>query len=93
MKCKGLNKSLRSKFYQSVPLRGEEKERHLTQHREDDDARKHGGAAVAEGDGDGVSEAVVVHGVVGGERDQPTERQPQAEEDLGAGLQPHDGVS
>ncbi|GBL85493.1 hypothetical protein AVEN_34659-1 [Araneus ventricosus] len=50
-------------------------EMQLTEYREDDDTGKHGSAAVADGDGDGVSEAVVMHRVVGCEGDQAAEGQ------------------
>lgn len=58
------------------------------QNGENDNARVNGSKRVAHAHQDHVPNAVVVRGVVAAERDQGTERQPEAIEDLGRRVQP-----
>ena len=67
----------------------------LTNHTDDgkdDHCSKHWREEVGQRHEDGVSVAVVAHGVVRREGDESSEGQPEREEDLRAGLEPHNWI-
>ena len=62
---------------------------HVAEHGEDDEARVDAGAAVDEGDDEGVAQDVVVELVEGRHRDQPSHRNAERVEDLRCCVGPH----